>query len=617
MKQCRGKVGAKWVWDDYMPIPAALSIHVESSLAQKAAAIVGWKAKIGKAGYSGSGASDLYDFLEEQSKRLGKRKMIFFTPDLSLYYHFLKKKVDDFFEVACRGKAYLRIGQIELRDPKYVFADWEMCSDAKLEIEQLIDFADFFYTCIADKTHVPLTTQQVVKHMLKSRMTVADKLLVYNLAPSTKEGYDYVMAHLFIGAYCDAVHTEPLEEMLGHVDFVTSYAARMLFDYFPMSKFEQWPIEDLDKALRTKCCQIEATLYGVKAKTIRFLSKKRVVSYEGAEIDKIGRIKKADKLQVCLTELDFDLLRKCYDFDSITIDDLWVADRGELPEYVRSVAEELYAQKASSPKGTVARAWAKIQTEMLFGGSVKAIYTEKGESWHDVRMKKMYMSPYWGIWCISHARYALLTVAMMLGEDFVYSDTDSLYFRHPLFHIQTIEKYNAIQRDKAFRYCTEHGLDYETYKDLGSFGYEDGSDAEKPTIVRFTALGPKRYIYTFLEEGERKVVVKIAGYAKQYDKDGKVVSAWEYHFPDEDELYLHFHDDFKIQDIQQVVQSHDDETCMLIYKGKGYVSDSYALVYGIKTHTSVHDRYMEMAEAEAIIQGKQYEAGKEERVQLI
>ena len=47
-----------------------------------------------------------------------------------------------------------------------------------------------------------------------------------------------------------------------------------------------------------------------------------------------------------------------------------------------------------------------------------------------------------------------------------------------------------------------------------------------------------------------------------------------------------------------------------------YVSDSYALVYYRKTHTSVKDRFIEAAEANCILQGKQYEAGKEERVQV-
>lgn len=616
MKQNKGQVDGKWNWEDYLPVPAALSIDIHTSLEQQAAAIVGWKAKIGKDGFSGSGAGSLESFLLEKSKELGKRKLVMFTADLNISFHFLKRSVSSYFDVNKSGVASAIIGSIELRDPKYVFDDWELCSEAELEVEQLKDFAEFYWMCIVNKNSVPLTTQQVVKKMMKSRMTAADKLLVYSLAPYSRETYDYIMKHLYIGAYCDAIIKEPLEEAIGHVDFTTSYIARMLTDYFPMTPFVEYPIDKLEEALHTKCCQIEATLYDVESTSIRFIAKKRAVAYEDVETDGVGRIKKAKMLKVCLTELDFDLLRKLYNFSSITIDALYVADRGELPEYVRSVAEELYAEKATSPKKSLQRKWAKIRTEMVYGCSVKAIYSEEGESWHSIKQNKMFMSPYWGIWCVAHARHALLMTAMMLGDDFIYADTDSLYFRNPLFHIGTIDSYNQAQEDKIYRYCHEHSLDFNIYKDLGKFSYEDDSTPQHPTIVRFTGLGPKRYIYTVKQHEQREVVVKIAGFAKQYERDGQLLNAWEYYFTEEEDLYSHFSDDFKIVDVQRVVEPHDDEFCKLFYKGKMYVSDSYALVYYRKTHTSVKDRFIEAAEANCILQGKQYEAGKEERVQV-
>lgn len=628
MKINRGKTDKGWQWDDYAMLPAALTVEIVTHLNQEivhpkmtkqAAAIVSWRARVAGQGYSGSNVYDLVKFFDEVYNLTGQR-VILFVPELDTLQYFLKHEKTEIFDINGRGAGVLRVKSVELRDPKFLFKDWEKINPVEDDLLCTYGFAEWYWTAVVDKNFAPLTTQQVIKRKMKDRMTFPDKCLVQDLIPYYKSTYIEDMTHLLMGAYSDALETEELNEPIGHVDFKTSYGARLMLDYFPMSPFE--PIElDLDmtlkEALTHYCCRIKCTLYGVEASPIRFLSKRRAISYENAEFDDLNRFKSADKLTILVTELDFALLKKLYKFKSITIDDICIANRGPLPAYVRDTVAECYAGKEAYPKGSVERSWYKELTEMCNGACIKSVYGLDDGKWSEIKKTKMYLSPYWGIWCMAHARYELLRIAMQMGNDFIYAHTDSIYFTNPVFHVDLIEEYNKNQENKIYRYCMEHGLDFSVYQNLGKFEYEDGADAYSPTIIRFLANGPSRYCYTYINEHhEHEVVIKAGGYAKQWLKDGKLVNIWEYIFDNEDDVYANFNDDFKVTDIIRHVEPKDGP-CMLVHNGKVYSSPSYALVYYEKTHTSYKERLVEAREAQAMLAGKQIELGKEQRIELI
>lgn len=619
MKVNRGNTAKGWDWIDYYDEPGVLTANIHTDMTQKAAAIVGWKAKVGNEGFSGNNVSDLISFFSIIDEKYGKT-VIFFTPQLDITYEFIRSFCDESFNVDGRGIGCCKLGCAELRDPKFLFADWKQIAPNTDKIKRLEGFAKWAFESVFDKNFAPLTTQQVIKHRMKSRMSKSDKLYVYSLLPRYEENYRKAMDHLFIGAYSGALELEELNEPIGHVDFKTSYGARLLLDYFPVTPFTKESVLNLEESLRTKCCKVHCTLYDVQASAIRFISKKRAISYEveneKEDIDKLGKIVRAKKLELMLTELDFYLLKKFYKFKSIEINTLWVADRGELPEYVTETVSECFAAKEIADRDSVERSWAKALTEMCYGCCVKAVYRKEGETFNQVKENKMFLSPYWGIWCISHARYALLTTAMQLGDDFIYAHTDSLYFTNPLFHADVIDNYNQIQENKIFRWCATHNKDFEIFKNLGKFSYEDDSTAQTPTIVRFLASGTNRYIYTVEKNGVREVVVKAAGYAKQWNKNGKLVNIWEFAFDDEDELYTAFNDHFKVVDINKKVVPKDGQ-CVLVYKGRNYVSPTYALIYYEKTNVSFTDKLIMAEEAQQLLKAEQKKLGKEKRVQLI
>lgn len=616
-------------WNYYYPISCALDFHFEYAIKTKngkpikrkyadreiadgVAAIVGWKFIIENRYYEGERIDEFKEILDTELFDKEKR-IICFCHHLDRIYDFIKHefKITDIFAIAGKGKVSMVLDKyLELRDVEFIGTeDWRKFSDKYYDVERLFDFAKYFWKDIVTDKKAPLTLQQVISTELKNRMTKDDKKEVYDLFPKNRWAYTEAMCFLYIGGYCDKCEPDSdlvhIKGKICHIDFKTSYVARMLTEYYPMSAFERADVGGLDKALKEKCCIIKFTAKNVFSPKIRFLSNAKFISAENPMYDKSRRLIKADSVTLLLNEMDFEIFCRCYRHDSLFIEDLYVADRGQLPKYVRSVAEDYFQAKETSEG--IDKAWAKACTEVVYGATVKGLYNVKDKEWDDIR-KQAILSPYWGIWTSSHARYALISVILMIGDDFLYSDTDSIYFTSPIEHIHLIEEYNTNRRLKMFKYCFDNGKIYEVFKDLGTFTYKDGATQDHFTIDEFICPGPKRYAY----RGECGFVTKIAGAKKQYLKDGKLVNAWEKLYTP-DEFFSIYNDRRKVPDIIHCVDEGIDESCVLLYKGKVFTSKSYRLEYDVNTKISTIDMLQYAKEAEQELQKEFDRFGREKR----
>lgn len=611
-----------WKWSFYTTTPAAVDIEVVSSIEQRAAAIVNWSIYIGEQQFKGHTMHELIFKLEDIDKQfIGKNKLMIFCKDLEILHHFLSADLKfDTFDCNGKGLAVATWNHIEFREVLFIATDWDVYSNRESIIEKLYDYSKYYLeNVVIHRGNVlgkmPITPHQVVSTMMRSRMTQADKNLVAYIYPPSKESYKLLKEKTFIGGYCGCTTTEDLQETLGHVDFTTSYIAQALTNYYPMSRFEKASMDDFKSNIKNKCCLIKITLYDFKADRHVFLGKKHAIEITNPKFSRTSKILTADKATFLLTEMDFELVTTMYRYSSFEINEYYVSDRGPLPEYVTSVAEELYAAKALAAKGSKERTWAKSLTEHVYGAMDSPVYGDK--SWVKVKTEAV-ACPYWAIWMVSHARFALMTTAAALGTDFVYADTDSLFFKNPYLHVQLIEQYNRNMQAKVELYCLKHGLDFELYKELGTFKYEEDATPDHFTIIRFKSCGPKRYIYVYEKENDgeliRKIETKIAGYAKQYHKNGELVNAWLNNYDDEDDLFEAFEDNTKITDYQRCryFSTEDDEPCRLIYDGKMYVSKKYVITYYRQTHTSATDRFTDLLDKEAERKQKQHMLGKVE-----
>lgn len=116
----------------------------------------------------------------------------------------------------------------------------------------------------------------------------------------------------------------------------------------------------------------------------------------------------------------------------------------------------------------------------------------------EVIQAKTLLSPYWGIWVTAHARRRILQTINYLGRDFIYCDTDSVYYKNPDKHKAYFENWNK-QIEQLNRQL--FGADFDNLGDLGMFDsvvikWEDEKTGTKGKSNRysFKTLGAKRYI---------------------------------------------------------------------------------------------------------------------------
>ena len=111
--------------------------------------------------------------------------------------------------------------------------------------------------------------------------------------------------------------------------------------------------------------------------------------------------------------------------------------------------------------------------------------------------KTRFINYAWGIWVTAYCRRDLLmSIFYEFRDDYVYSDTDSIKFRHPEKHMHFIEKYNkqverdvsaALQRQRLPEDAAAPKTIKGEIKHIGFFEYEGKYD-------KFKTLGAKRYL---------------------------------------------------------------------------------------------------------------------------
>lgn len=337
------------------------------------------------------------------------------------------------------------------------------------------------------------------------------------------ETYQYWFRWLFRGGYVHANITNVgyvIYDALGE-DETSAYPAWMNFGYYPGTPFVAvYDTENLEKYINEKCCIITAVFHNIKRRTsISYESKRKCLELEKPMIDN-GRVAKADRMKVVLTELDYKLYKELYTWQPMEIVCLWVSDRIRLPKFILNVLNRHYLNKAKMKKaglsGTPEYAIEKSGVNAAYGLMVTRMELDKvtyNDDWEIVKndldfaseASKQILLPQWGIWVTAHARWALfqpgLQIIKELGADYIiYNDTDSYKCRkHPKV-LEIFEKYNKWIA-KKLQAC---GLTEPAFDDLGMF------DLESPNISRIKTLGAKRY----LTEEDGKIKATVAGMPK-------------------------------------------------------------------------------------------------------
>lgn len=340
----------------------------------------------------------------------------------------------------------------------------------------------------------------------------------------------------FSGGYVHANnnHQGKVLDNVASFDLVSAYPGIMLMEQFPMSaakKVEITCVEDIDELMKNYMVMFDMRLEGARTAVQQdnYLSMSKCWAVEG-ELLNNGRIYSADSLCTTVTDVDYRIIQRAYTYDKIDITNVRIFKKGYLPRAILRAILKLYEGKTTL-KGVKGKekeyTLSKSMLNSIFGMTVtdivqvRNVYTDEWTQEEEPAEKQIkrynksenrFLYYPWGVWITAYARQNLWSAIFEVGEDYVYSDTDSIKLTNAKQYIPYINNYNNLVYKKLMRMNKIYQFDMDTLipktpdgkaKVIGTWDYEGTSE-------QFKTLGAKRY----LTENKGKYSLTLAGLSK-------------------------------------------------------------------------------------------------------
>lgn len=333
-----------------------------------------------------------------------------------------------------------------------------------------------------------------------------------------------MLQRAFVGGFthANARYTDQTLTNVSSYDFTSSYPAVMISEKYPMSKGVQVQVNDPDQLnyyLQKYCCIFDIEFNNIQSKCINDNPLSASKCYEKDNvIEDNGRVVSARRVKVTITNVDYEVYKKFYTWGSIKVGTMYCYRKAYLPtEFVKAILE-LYGKKTTLKGVKGAEVEYLNSKEMLnscYGMSVtnplREEFVYENDEWsirsHAAAEKEELILKYnesknrflfypWGIFVTAYARRNLFTAIHECGNDYLYSDTDSVKILDAGKHQDYFNKYNSEVARKLQTACKHHNIDFKLCKPKTIKGVEKllGEWDYEGTYEKFKTLGAKRYM---------------------------------------------------------------------------------------------------------------------------
>lgn len=352
------------------------------------------------------------------------------------------------------------------------------------------------------------------------------------------------LVQCFMGGYTHAniLYTKRTVENVWDFDISSSYPWCMLSEKYPCTPFVKTnnPIRYMSKpdkycfAVKIEFTKIDSLFFNT------YISESKCLEKENVVLDN-GRIISADRVVMCLLDVDYYIIKRAYKIESEKIIDCYFALKDYLPDDYRRYIVTLFKHKTSLKNipemynlyfkskeelnGNYGMAVTKdITDEILFNGDwlkdnlTEEKYYEKVQK-KTQNLSKLNMSYAQGVYVPAYARKNLWEIIFQLDDLNVYSDTDSLKIAPPHDGVmEVIESYNRSVDETQHMLADQLGISYEDFNPLDVKGirHSIGIYERDTDIVRFKTLGCKRYICEYdMSQGHDYLKMTVSGVRKK------------------------------------------------------------------------------------------------------
>ena len=389
---------------------------------------------------------------------------------------------------------------------------------------------------------------------------------------------------------------------VGSIDLTSSYPSVMCAEKYPMSRpkdFKPKSYKELKELMNQYCLVLDVKYIGLKNKIgyESYISESKCKNLKGSTVNN-GRVFEADELEITLTDVDLNIIEQVYTWDKIAFQNVKGFMKAYLPKSIIESILNLYQDKTTLKgvqgkeveyllsKGMLNSVYGMCVTDIVKDNAIysdddnwgfdKVDINEEIEKYNESKNRFLYYA--WGIWVTAYARRNLWTGILAVGEDYVYSDTDSIKALNYEKHTPYVEAYNKNVLAKLYRMCDE--LDFDPsllkpktvkgeVKPLGIWEFEGNYDT-------FKTLGAKRYL---VKEGD-KYTLTVAGLSKSNGMEYMI----EFCKNDSNRIFNMFNDELYIPSEKTGKMTHtyiDHEQSFNVtdYKGKSKIEHSLSSVH--------------------------------------
>lgn len=328
----------------------------------------------------------------------------------------------------------------------------------------------------------------------------------------------------FRGGFTHAgiLHSMIKLDNVGSYDLTSAYPSVMVKNKYPVGAPEEF--ESLTNSQFEYSCSKYAVLSVIKIHHLRMKSDvydsyiswipSKMVAGKLGQLNN-GRITEAWDLQMVITEVDWSIIKDCYNIDGYEVFNTYVWTLDYLPVDLVKCVLHFYELKTTL-KGVKGKEQeyqngkGKLNSTygMMVQDPLKDINEYENGTW---KCKKLNLSEaieqynksqsrftYYvqGLWITAYCRRTIWDAILAVGEDYVYTDTDSVKMLNPEQYTEWFNQYNLKIIEEVKAAMNHYNLPIElacpqtikgTTKWIGLFDFEGIYD-------NFKTLGAKRYM---------------------------------------------------------------------------------------------------------------------------
>lgn len=422
----------------------------------------------------------------------------------------------------------------ELTDYEIKYSAYDTIGLVEAMYKRMILSNDNLYTLPLTSTgYVRRETKKAMYGWARKHKDIFPTIDVFDLLEEAFRGGDTHANRYYSGTVIRADGKKILG--IGSYDRSSSYPDVVLNCVFPMTRFVyigSITENDIEKKLdRGKALLFRCKITGIeqidKFYGAPYLSYSKCRNVSSETLDN-GRILSAEYVETTITDIDYEIMKREYKWKGFEITECYESKYGALPEPLKDIFRKYYTDKTEL-KGIVEQElFYNLQKALLnagYGMMVQSpvkqslIFTESSENIYTVdenvsreklltKYNRTAFLPYqWGVWVTAWARLRLKEGINIVGDRYLYSDTDSVkYIKVRGDNIDELfNRYNS-ERKKQSISNSAHATDRHGVKHyMGVYEYED-------TYSEFSTIGSKKYVYR-TENG--KLHATIAGVNKK------------------------------------------------------------------------------------------------------